>query len=54
MRREEHRLRVSKDRLLRRMFGPKMEEVTGPWRKLQNEELQRPNTYTSPNTNQGR
>jgi hypothetical protein len=32
--REEHRLRV-----LRRIFGPKRDEVTGGWRKLHNEEL---------------
>jgi hypothetical protein len=32
--REEHRLRV-----LRRIFGPKRDEVTGEWRKLQNGEL---------------
>jgi len=35
--REEHRLRVSKNRLLRRIFGPKKDEVTGEWRKLHNE-----------------
>jgi hypothetical protein len=36
---EEHRLRVSENRELRRMFGPKEEEVTGGWRKLHNEEV---------------
>jgi hypothetical protein len=36
--REEHRLRVLGNRLLRRMFGPKRDEVTGEWRKLHNEE----------------
>jgi hypothetical protein len=35
--REEHRLRVFEDRVLRRIFGPKKDEVTGDWRKLQNE-----------------
>jgi hypothetical protein len=30
--REEHRLRVFKNRVLRRIFGPKMDEVTGGWR----------------------
>jgi hypothetical protein len=30
---------VSENRLLRRIFGPKRDEVTGGWRKLQNEEL---------------
>jgi len=37
--REERRLRVFKARMLRRIFGPKREEVTGKWRKLHNEEL---------------
>jgi hypothetical protein len=36
--REEHRLRVFENRVLRRIFGPKR-EVTGGWRKLHNEEL---------------
>jgi hypothetical protein len=34
--REEHRLRVFEKRVLRRMFGPKKDEVTGKWRKLHN------------------
>jgi hypothetical protein len=37
--REEHRLRVFENRVLRRIFGAKREEVTGGWRKLHNEEL---------------
>jgi hypothetical protein len=37
--REEHRLGVSENRALRRIFGPKRDEVTGEWRKLLNEEL---------------
>jgi hypothetical protein len=37
--REEHRLRVSENRVLRRIFGPKRDEMTGGWRKLHNEEL---------------
>jgi hypothetical protein len=37
--REEHRLRVFENRLLRRIFGPKRDEVTREWRKLHNEEL---------------
>jgi hypothetical protein len=37
--REEHRLKVFENRELRRIFGPKRDEVTGGWRKLQNEEL---------------
>jgi hypothetical protein len=36
--REEHRLRVS-ERELRRIFGPKRDEVTGGWREVYNEEL---------------
>jgi hypothetical protein len=36
--REEHRLRVLKW-VLRRIFGPKRDEVTGGWRKLRNKEL---------------
>jgi hypothetical protein len=32
-------LRVFENRVLRRIFGPKLDEVTGEWRKLQNEEL---------------
>jgi hypothetical protein len=37
--REEHRLRVFENRVLREIPGPKWEEVTGDWRKLHNEEL---------------
>jgi hypothetical protein len=37
--REEHRLRVTENRVLRRIFGPKRDEVTGEWRKLHNEKL---------------
>jgi hypothetical protein len=37
--REEHRLRVFGNRVVRRIFGPKREEVVGGWRKLCNEEL---------------
>jgi hypothetical protein len=37
--REEHRLRVFENRVIRRIFGPKRDEVTGSWRKLLNEEL---------------
>jgi len=37
--REERRLRVFEDRVLRRVFGSKRDEVTGEWRKLHNEEL---------------
>jgi hypothetical protein len=44
--REEHRLRVFENRVLRRIFEPKRDEVTGEWRKLHNEELH--NLYSSP------
>jgi hypothetical protein len=37
--REEHRLRVFENRVPRRIFGPKRDEVMGEWRKLHNEEL---------------
>jgi hypothetical protein len=37
--RKECRLRVFENRVLGRIFGPKWEEETGNWRKLQNEEL---------------
>jgi hypothetical protein len=46
--REEHRLRVFEDRVLRRIFGPKRDEGTGEYRKLHNEELHILNS--SPNT----
>jgi hypothetical protein len=44
--REEHRLRVFENRVLRRIFVPKRDEVTGEWGKLHNEELH--NLYSSP------
>jgi hypothetical protein len=44
--REEHRLRVFENRVLRRIFGPKRNEVRGEWRKLHNEELR--DLYSSP------
>jgi hypothetical protein len=41
-----YRLRVFENRVLRRNFGPKRDEITGDWRKLHNEELH--NLYSSP------
>jgi hypothetical protein len=45
--REEHRLRVFENRVLRKICRPKRDEVTGERRKLHNEELH--NLYSSPN-----
>ena len=45
--REERRLRVYENRVLRRIFGPKRDEVTWERRKLHNEELS--DLYSSPN-----
>jgi hypothetical protein len=42
------RSRVFENRVLRRIFGPRTDEVTGEWRKLHNKELH--NFYTSPIT----
>jgi hypothetical protein len=43
---EEHRLRVFENKVLRTIFGPKRDEVIGEWRKLHNEEFH--NLYSSP------
>jgi len=45
--REERRLSVFENRVLRRIFAPKRDEVTREWRKLHNEELN--DLYCSPN-----
>jgi hypothetical protein len=45
--REEYRLRVLENRVLRRIFGPKWDVVTGEWRKLLNGEIH--NLYSPPN-----
>jgi hypothetical protein len=45
--REEHRLRIFENRVLKRIFGPNRDEMTGEWRKLHNEELHI--SYSSPN-----
>jgi len=44
--REERTLRVFENKVLRRLFGPKRDEVTGEWRKLHNEKLN--DFYSSP------
>ena len=45
--REERKLRVFENMVLRRIFGPRRDEVTGQWRRLHNEELN--DLYSSPN-----
>ena len=45
--REERKLRVFENMVLRKIFGPRRDEVTGEWRRLHNEELN--DSYSSPN-----
>jgi len=45
--REERKLRVFENMVLRRIFGPRRDEVTREWRRLLNEELN--DSYFSPN-----
>ena len=45
--REERKLRMFENMVLRRIFGPRRDEVTGVWRRLHNEELN--DLYSSPN-----
>jgi hypothetical protein len=45
---EEHLLSVFQNKMLRRIFGPKRDDVTGEWRELYNNELN--DLYSSPNT----
>ena len=45
--REERKVRVFENKVLRRIFGPRREEVMGEWRRLHNEELN--DVYCSPN-----
>jgi len=49
--REEDRLRVFENRVLRRIFGPKRDEVTGEWRKVHNDKLN--DLYSSPTIGSG-
>jgi hypothetical protein len=45
--REKHRLRIFENRVLRRISGPKRDEIMGGWKKLHNEELHNSNSSSS-------
>ena len=45
---EERKLRVFENKVLRRIFGPRRDEVTGEWRRMHNENLN--DLYSSPNS----
>jgi len=45
--REERKMRVFENKVLRRIFGPRSDEVTGEWRRLHGQELN--DLYSSPN-----
>jgi len=45
--REERKLRVFENKVLRKIFGPRRDEITGDWRRMHNEELN--DLYSSPN-----
>jgi hypothetical protein len=49
--REERKLRVFENKMLRRIFGPRRDKITGDWRRLHNEKLN--NLYSSPTIVQG-
>jgi hypothetical protein len=49
--REERKLRVFENKVLRRIFGPRRDKIMGEWRRLHNEELN--DFYSSPNIVQG-
>jgi hypothetical protein len=46
--REENRLKVFENRVLRRIFGPKRDEVMGEWRKLHNDNEELRDVYSPP------
>jgi hypothetical protein len=47
--REEYRLKVFENRVFKRIFGQRRDEMTGDWRKLQNEEIHNSKPFTKYN-----